>query len=77
MCLICVQYQSGKLNTEEALRNIGEMKSYIDEEHFKETVEFLKEEQAREEWAKISKEMNAPYEELEDEDYYEDIGFGD
>jgi hypothetical protein len=77
MCLICVQYQSGKLTPKEALQNIGEMKSYVDEEHFKETVEFLNEEKAKEEWTKISKEMNAPYEELEDDDYYEETGFGD
>ena len=80
MCLICVQYQSGKLKAEEALRNIGEMKSYIDKGHFEETVEFLNEEKEKEEWAKISKEMNAPYQESgleEDEEYYEQTGFGD
>ena len=77
MCLICVQYQSGKLTPKEALRNIGEMKSYIDQGHFEETVKFLNEEKDKEEWDKISKEMNAAYQELEDEDYYEEIGFGD
>lgn len=79
MCLICVQYQSGKLKAEEALRNIGEMKSYIGEDHFKETVEFLNEEIEKEEWAQMVTDQNAPYEEFEeqDEDYYEQTGFGD
>ena len=79
MCLICVQYESGKLSTDEALRNIGEMKSYIDRGHFEETVKFLNQEIEKEEWAQMGTDQNAPYEEFEeqDEDYYEQTGFGD
>ena len=80
MCLICVQYESGKLTPKEALRNIGEMKSYINEKHYEETVEFLNKEEQKEKWDKLSKEINAPYLELmheEDEEYYEKTGFGD
>jgi hypothetical protein len=74
MCLICVQYESGRLKAKEALRNIEEIKGYIDEDHYDETTTFLTEEAAKEEWTQV--ELSLAGDEFDDE-FYEKTGFGD
>jgi len=41
MCIICVEFEKGKLTVGEAVRNYGEIKSTIPEEHQKEVEEKL------------------------------------
>ena len=41
MCIICVEFKSGKLKLGEAVRNYGEIKEMISEEHQKEIEEEL------------------------------------
>ena len=36
MCLICIEYEKGKLKAEEALKNLMELKENLDPEHVKE-----------------------------------------
>lgn len=36
MCLICEEYKKGKLKAHEALRNLEEMKSTMDRNHYNE-----------------------------------------
>jgi|GEM_PF-5482340 len=74
MCLICVQYKSGRLKAKEALANIEEMKGYIDEDHYDETKTFLTEEVTKEQWAQV--ELSLTVDDFDDE-YYEKTGFGD
>ena len=41
MCIICVEFEKGKLTIGEAVRNYGEIKSTIPKEHQKEIEEKL------------------------------------
>jgi len=41
MCLICVQFNNGKLTPEEALRNFKEMRSGMDPDHAEKVEEML------------------------------------
>jgi hypothetical protein len=34
MCIICIEYQQGKLTPLEGMRNLQEMKDIIDDEHY-------------------------------------------
>ena len=34
MCLVCIEYSKQKLQPHEAMRNIGEMRSEVGEEHY-------------------------------------------
>ena len=36
MCLICIEYEKGKLKAREALRNLVELKENLDPDHVKE-----------------------------------------
>ena len=36
MCLICIEYEKGKLKAAEALRNLSELKENLDPDHVKE-----------------------------------------
>lgn len=62
MCLICVQYQKGRLEPLEGLRNLKEMKEGLDEEHYYEV---------------YNKLYDDFIEQQNEKEYYEDIGFGD
>jgi hypothetical protein len=74
MCLICVQYESGRLKAKEALRNIEETKGYIDEDHYDETKTFLIEEIAKAQWAQLELSLTV---DIPDDEFYEKTGFGD
>jgi hypothetical protein len=68
MCIICDQFKDGKLSLIEAVRNYGEMKETISEEHQQEIEETLF--------------NNFPFyyplnELMTDDEYWEEIGFGD
>lgn len=41
MCLICVEFQKGKLTVEEGWKNLSEMEDTISEEHKEEVEEML------------------------------------
>ena len=66
MCLVCIEYSKQKLTPEEAIRNLNEMKTIIDEAHFKEVYDKMLE-------AKLIEEA----EEFWNSHYYELLGFGD
>ena len=76
MCLICVEYEKGKLKIKEALRNLEEMKESVGEEHYDEIREILIEDMMDEYWG-------VPYFGREvdeynfDDEYWEKTGFGD
>ena len=76
MCLVCIEYEKGRLKINEALRNLDEMKGFIEEEHYNETKELLTEEALNEYWG-------VPYfgrdvdEYNFDDEYWEKTGFGD
>ena len=61
MCLICQEYQKGKLKIHEALRNLEEMKETIDSDHYSEVYSKIYSDQ-------IEKEL---------EEYWKSVGFGD
>jgi len=63
MCLICIEYEKGKLKINEALRNLEEMRESIGEIHYDETRELLIED--------MMNEFNF------DDEYWEKLGFGD
>ena len=76
MCLICVEYEKGKLKTNEAFRNLEEMKESVGSKHYEELKAVLTEEALNEYWG-------VPYfgrdvdEYNFDDEYWEKIGFGD
>ncbi len=41
MCIICVEFQKGKLRLDEAWRNLGEMRSGLSEEHVEDVEDML------------------------------------
>ena len=76
MCLVCIEYEKGKLKINEALRNIDEMKEVVGQEHYDETMAFLTQELLKEQWGEY--EFGRDIEDgLFDDDYWEKIGFGD
>ena len=62
MCIICIEFQKGKLLLDEAWRNLGEMRSGLDESHVEEIEDML--------W-------NAWVDDQEDDDWYSSHGQGD
>jgi polyhydroxyalkanoate synthesis regulator phasin len=48
MCIICVDFQKGKLTTKEARRALGEMASTLDEKHRADVEKQLADAEARE-----------------------------
>ena len=77
MCLICVEYEKGKLKVNEALRNLEEMKEDVGEEHYNKTKESLYEDVFNEYWGVpyFGREMDEYN--FDDDEYWEKIGFGD
>jgi len=61
MCLICIEYQKGKLKPKEALRNLGEIKETITEDHHKEVYDRIEDDLLQEQL----------------DEYWELVGFGD
>tara|TARA_Y100000310_G_C20414925_1_gene683841 strand:+ start:603 stop:839 length:237 start_codon:yes stop_codon:yes gene_type:complete len=78
MCIICIEYQKGKLKLGEAVRNYGELKESLPKEHQKEVEEKL--------FNNFSFYPN-PYDDYDfgrdidnigfDDEYWEEMGFGD
>ena len=76
MCLICIEYEKGKLKINEATRNLEEMKETLEDGHYDEVKAFLVEEALNEFWGvpyfgREADEYNF------DEEYWEKVGFGD
>ena len=78
MCIICIEFEEGKLNLGEAVRNYGEMKDSISPKHQKEMEENL--------FNNFSFYPNSHHDydfgrDIDDvgpdEEYWEEIGFGD
>ena len=63
MCIICVEFEKGKLSLDEAVRNYGEMKETLSEEHQKEVEGLIF--------------NNFPLYHGLDDEYWEETGFGD
>ena len=65
MCIICIEFEQGKLTVGEAVRNYGEMKATLSPEHQKEVEGKLF--------------NNFPYYSgyFSEDDYWEQTGFGD
>jgi hypothetical protein len=61
MCLICIEYEKGKLLATEGLRNLEEMKPQLEEKHYIEVYDKLYDDQ-------IEQQL---------EEYWEQWGFGD
>tara|TARA_R110000824_G_scaffold31331_2_gene102087 strand:- start:91 stop:321 length:231 start_codon:yes stop_codon:yes gene_type:complete len=76
MCLICIEYEKGKLKPSDAFRNLEEMKESVGSEHYEELKSILAEEALNEYWG-------VPYfgrdvdEYNFDDEYWEKTGFGD
>ena len=51
MCIICLEYEKGKLKINEAFRNLEEMKESVGDEHYNETKDFLTEKALHDHWA--------------------------
>jgi hypothetical protein len=62
MCLICIEYEKGKLLPLEGLRNLEEMKSTLEEEHYYDV------------YCKLYDDF---LEQQDEQEYYESVGFGD
>jgi hypothetical protein len=62
MCLICIEYEKGKLLPLEGLRNLEEMKSTPEEEHYYDV------------YCKLYDDF---LEQQDEQEYYESVGFGD
>ena len=73
MCLICIEYEKGKLKIDEAFRNLGEIKEIIGEEHYYEVHAALSEKEA--EGYLTDSYINSYF--SGDDISWEDIGFGD
>jgi hypothetical protein len=71
MCLICIEYEKKKLNINEALRNLEEMKDSISAEHYDEALSFLTDEMLKKQYKEYY--QNNIY----DDEYWEKTGFGD
>ena len=61
MCLICIEYEKGKLLPEEGLRNLEEMKPQLEEEHYTKVYSMLQDDLLEEQL----------------KHYWEEMGFGD
>tara|TARA_R110002074_G_scaffold201709_1_gene369604 strand:- start:313 stop:522 length:210 start_codon:yes stop_codon:yes gene_type:complete len=61
MCLICVELTKDKLTSNEARRNLGEMRASLTKEHVHEVLNLI--------WKKEDEEENANLPPSEDEDW--------
>jgi hypothetical protein len=68
MCLICVEYEKGKLKIGEAIKNLSEMRELIGEDHAKEVEHKL---------MPIWENVVNKYRFICDDEYWEHFGFGD
>ena len=68
MCLICVEYEKGRLTIKEAYRNLGEMREAITPEHNQEVEAMLEYESYVEATAN---------DDVDDYFYWDEIPFGD
>ena len=68
MCIICIEYEKGKLSLREAFRNLNEIKELIGEEHFDDVQAVLTEKE-------ISFDNDFVF--YDDKEYFEEFGFGD
>tara|TARA_R110000824_G_scaffold8737_4_gene39673 strand:- start:81692 stop:81892 length:201 start_codon:yes stop_codon:yes gene_type:complete len=66
MCLVCIEYSKQKLTPKEAIKNLKEMKSTIEIDHYKKVYDKIYEDKLAEE-----------AEEYWSTHYYELLGFGD
>ena len=70
MCLICIEYEKGKLKAPDALRNLAELKENLDPDHVKE----LQKRIINDTWKKWNFKLNDLS--IRD-DYYDKHGNGD
>ena len=76
MCLVCIEYSKGKLKLNEAIRNIGEMKESVGNEHYDEVMTLLPQEALQEQ--QTSYYLGRDVEDyMFDDEYWEELGFGD
>jgi hypothetical protein len=61
MCIICIEYEKNKLKPYEALRNLEEIKNDIGQEHYEE----------------VHEEINGDLLQIQLDEYWEIVGFGD
>jgi len=73
MCLVCVEYEKGKLRIDEAFHNLGEIKEIIGEDHYKEVYAALSDKEA--ESYLTDSYVNSYF--TGDDIFWEDLGFGD
>ncbi len=74
MCLICVEYEKEKLTNSEARRNLEEMKESVGDVHYNEVKTMLVQEELEKSWEAF---LSGDYENNFDDQYWEEIGFGD
>ncbi len=67
MCLVCIEYSKQKITAEEGMRNIGEMREQVGEEHYQKVFNQLNDDILEKELDDIFSPSN----------YYEQVGFGD
>jgi len=72
MCIICVEFEKGKLKLGEAIRNYGEIKDSISPEHQKEI-----EEKLFNNFSFYPNQYDDYSYSYDDDEYWEKIGFGD
>jgi|15BtaG_2_1085339.scaffolds.fasta_scaffold01922_6 hypothetical protein len=68
MCIICIEYEKGKLSLREAFRNLNEIKELIGEEHFNDVESVLSEKEIL---------FENDFDLYDDKEYWEEFGFGD
>jgi len=73
MCLVCIEYEKGKLKIDEAFHNLGEIKELIGEEHYEEVYSALSEKEA--EGYLTDTYVNTYFN--GDDLFWEGLGFGD
>jgi len=66
MCLVCIEYSAKRLQPHEALRNLEEMKSIIEEDHYSEVYDTIYDEL-----------LEQQMEEMQLYEIDADMGFGD
>jgi|TARA_R110000824_G_scaffold398832_1_gene603385 hypothetical protein len=78
MCIICNQFNEGKLTVGEAVRNYGEIKETLSEEHQKEMEEKLFNNFSFYPNSFDNYDFGRGFDDVgSDDEYWEEIGFGD
>jgi len=65
VCIICVEYQKGKLTANEAWRNLNEMQDILDSEHIDDVLNMIL---LGDEYENITKPTAIDYNQLNEED---------